>query len=222
MSVCCDPCTSGSRQLILCLVRPMPHALVALSSLIAVAILTGCATAPSGLPARFYSYWQPTSDGTGVMGIPTRYYRELFMSRGPAGKFFDDTERHFYYAASGDRAALHDFMHSPLRDQDGSGGEGWVGDMVVLALAYGDDRLAPALSAEDAKTKAEVCTVVRVMLFPGDRAAFQKTLSLCGTNRPNQAMQRTADRSAFPVSKTSTFNLQRRSPSPAVADLVSR
>jgi hypothetical protein len=38
----------------------------------------------------------------------------------------------------------------------------------------------------------------------------------------NQAMQRTAGRLAFYLSMTSTFNLQRRSPSSAVADLVSR
>jgi len=40
--------------------------------------------------------------------------------------------------------------------------------------------------------------------------------------RPNQAMQRTAGRSAFQLSMTSTFNPQPRSLSPAVADLVSR
>jgi hypothetical protein len=40
--------------------------------------------------------------------------------------------------------------------------------------------------------------------------------------RPNQAMQRTAGRSAFSLSMTSTFNQQRRASSPAVADLVSR
>ena len=39
---------------------------------------------------------------------------------------------------------------------------------------------------------------------------------------PNQAIQRTAGRAAFPLSMTSTFNLQRRALSPAVADLVSR
>jgi hypothetical protein len=38
----------------------------------------------------------------------------------------------------------------------------------------------------------------------------------------NQAMQRTAGRSAFPLSVTSIFNRQRRALSPAVADLVSR
>ena len=37
---------------------------------------------------------------------------------------------------------------------------------------------------------------------------------------PNQAMQRTAGRAAFPLSVTSTFNPQPRSPSPAVADLI--
>jgi hypothetical protein len=40
--------------------------------------------------------------------------------------------------------------------------------------------------------------------------------------RPNQAMQRTAGRSAFPLPMASTLNQQQRSPSPAVADLVSR
>ncbi len=38
----------------------------------------------------------------------------------------------------------------------------------------------------------------------------------------NQAMQRTAGRSAFPLAMTSTFNPQPRAPSPAVADLGSR
>ena len=42
------------------------------------------------------------------------------------------------------------------------------------------------------------------------------------TNASNQAMQRTAGRSAFPLSMPSTFNLQPHAPSPAVADLVSR
>jgi hypothetical protein len=40
--------------------------------------------------------------------------------------------------------------------------------------------------------------------------------------RPNQAMQRTAGRSEFWLSMTSTFNLQPRALSPAVADLGSR
>ena len=40
--------------------------------------------------------------------------------------------------------------------------------------------------------------------------------------RSNQSMQRTAGRSACPLSMTSTFSLQRRVPSPAVADLGSR
>ncbi len=46
--------------------------------------------------------------------------------------------------------------------------------------------------------------------------------ALCGTRSPNQAMQRTAGRSPFPLSMTFTFNLEPRAPSPAVADLVSR
>jgi len=42
------------------------------------------------------------------------------------------------------------------------------------------------------------------------------------SKRPNQAMQRTAGRFAFPLSMTSTLNQQPRALSPAVADLVSR
>jgi hypothetical protein len=40
--------------------------------------------------------------------------------------------------------------------------------------------------------------------------------------KPNQTMQRTAGRSAFPLSMTSTFDPQPHAPSPAVADLVPR
>jgi hypothetical protein len=39
---------------------------------------------------------------------------------------------------------------------------------------------------------------------------------------PNQAIQRTAGRAAFLLSMTSTFNLQPRALSPAIAGLVSR
>jgi hypothetical protein len=42
------------------------------------------------------------------------------------------------------------------------------------------------------------------------------------SKRPNQAMQRTAGRSAFQLPMTSTLPEQPRSPSPAVADLGSR
>ena len=41
-------------------------------------------------------------------------------------------------------------------------------------------------------------------------------------NPPNQAMQRTASRSAFPLAMTSTFYSYSRPLSPAVAYLVSR
>jgi membrane protease YdiL (CAAX protease family) len=47
-------------------------------------------------------------------------------------------------------------------------------------------------------------------------------LLLARPERPNQAMQQTAGRSAFRLSMTSTSNLQPQAPSPTVADLVSR
>ena len=49
-----------------------------------------------------------------------------------------------------------------------------------------------------------------------------ESLQFRDTRQPNQAMQRTAGRSAFPLSMTSTFNQQPHAPSPAVADLGSR
>ena len=48
------------------------------------------------------------------------------------------------------------------------------------------------------------------------------SLASSARKTPNQAMQRTAGRSAFPLSVTSTFSLQPPAPSPAVADLGSR
>jgi hypothetical protein len=64
--------------------------------------------------------------------------------------------------------------------------------------------------------------VNRTILEP-DLRSVPAWVNGCPAHRtPNQAMQRTAGRSAFPLSMTSTFNQQRRAPSPAVADLVSR
>jgi hypothetical protein len=55
------------------------------------------------------------------------------------------------------------------------------------------------------------------------RAAFPSIYRRCATPKAsNQAMQRTAGRSAFLLEMTSTFNLQQHTLSPAVADLVSR
>ena len=51
---------------------------------------------------------------------------------------------------------------------------------------------------------------------------IKRLKSLESRIRSNQAMQRTAGRSAFTLLMTSTFNLQPHAPSPAVADLVSR
>jgi hypothetical protein len=45
---------------------------------------------------------------------------------------------------------------------------------------------------------------------------------LATTERPNQAVQRTAGRSPFQLRVPTNFNEQPRAPSPAVADLVSR
>jgi hypothetical protein len=62
---------------------------------------------------------------------------------------------------------------------------------------------------------------------PRDQEALHEITQPAGfplrpQTRPNQAMQRTAGRSAFQLSMTSPFNLQPHAPSPAVADLVSR
>ena len=51
---------------------------------------------------------------------------------------------------------------------------------------------------------------------------IERTKATETAQKPNQAMQRTAGRSAFPLPMTSTFDLQPHAPSPAVADLVSR
>ena len=65
-----------------------------------------------------------------------------------------------------------------------------------------------------------------LVTYPGDShriiALGRSQWAPSSTKRPNHAMQRTAGRSAFPLSVISIFNLQPRALSPAVADLGSR
>jgi len=82
-----------------------------------------------------------------------------------------------------------------------------------------------AVSARNETTVVALTMSAPSSDFEHFRAAFDSvwhSLMLGGKTSSIQAMQRTAGRSAFPLSMTSTFNPQPRSPSPAVADLVSR
>jgi hypothetical protein len=71
-----------------------------------------------------------------------------------------------------------------------------------------------------ARGRGSAFTEVVRELAADERSFWHDTVD--AARKPNQAMQRTVGRSASPLSMTSTFNLQRRSPSGAVADLVSR
>ena len=86
-----------------------------------------------------------------------------------------------------------------------------------------------------APSGAEIINVGERLAGHPDQRIFERDLDKAlrrserrfGMTRPpsmksNQALQRTAGRSAFLLSMTSTFNQQPHAPSPAVADLVSR
>ena len=111
------------------------------------------------------------------MGTPTRSYRELFAIRGPQKKFYDATDRDFYYAALGDSSALHRFFHSPKQFEAGAPSEEWVADMVVLALAYGDGRLHDALQREAKHVREQVGSVIEQQM-PKDTGVFKRTRML--------------------------------------------
>jgi hypothetical protein len=157
----------------------------------AIVALSACASEPNIPTTRFYAYWQRAPDGAGSMGTPTKYYRELFGRRGPKGEFYSSTDKDFYHAALGDVSALHRFFHSPYRDENDSEGEGWVADMVVLALIYRDEELHSALVNEPAHVREAVGSVIEQELFDEDKALFQRTRTLYKfrkLKRPNQAM----------------------------------
>jgi hypothetical protein len=131
-----------------------------LCALVAWVSLLGCVNAGDVPIPHFYDYWQRAPDGVGPMGTPTKSYRELFVVRGPQKKFYDATDRDFYYAALSDTSALHRFLHSSKQFDAGAPSEEWVADMVVLALAYGDDRLHDALQHEPKNVREQVGAVI--------------------------------------------------------------
>jgi hypothetical protein len=139
--------------------------------------LLGCASAGDVPIPRFYDYWQRAPNGVGPMGTPTRAYRDLFAIRGPQKKFYDATDRDFYYAVLGDTSALHRFLHSPKQFDAGAPSEEWVADMVALALACGDNRLHDALQREPKQVRERVGSVSEQQLQI-DARHFARTRSL--------------------------------------------
>jgi hypothetical protein len=126
---------------------------------------------------RFYEYWTRGPEGAGVSGINTSYYEQLFSTRGPNQKFYDATERNFYYAALGDATALRRFLHSSDRNELGAPGEGWTAKMTILVLAFGDDRLSQALRRESKNIREAVGVAVETQLYK-DRDRFVRTRAL--------------------------------------------
>ena len=141
-------------------------------------VLSSCQATPNGLPAKFYSYWQRGSEGTGLEGTSTDYYVQLFSRRGPQRQFHDALDRDFYYACLGDVAAFRRFLHSPHRGGIAAIGEGWDATMAILVLKYGDNRLAEVLRSEKQDVRESVGVVIERQLKPEDRALYPKTRAL--------------------------------------------
>lgn len=141
-----------------------------------VSCLASASAADVPIPG-FYDYWQRAPNGVGPMGTPTKSFRELFTTRGPRKKFYNATDRDFYYAVLGDTSALHRFLHSPKRFDAGAPSEEWVADMVALALAYGDNRLHDALQREPKNVRGQVGSVIEQQMQQ-DVGRFQRTRSL--------------------------------------------
>ena len=109
--------------------------------------------------------------------------------------------------------------------------ESWVGTAWPLVHVVGDRRFAAFLQTLDEPTQRDIFQTIfysgsyypRALKngyferkFPRVAAIYRR---LHTPNASNQAMQRTAGRSAFQLSMIYTFNLQPHAPSPAVADL---
>ena len=142
--------------------------------------------------------------------------------------------RTFARALAGDTRALRRVFRDPLFHSGDN--EAWCSIPGAILYVVGDARFfsfAVRLSPKDRWWALTYIPVGEAFQYPDERRGleffareFPKTYRLYiesdAQPRPNQAMQRTAGRSAFPLSMTSTINPQPRAPSPAVADLGSR
>ena len=161
------------------------------AAIASVGAFSSCQTTPRGLPAKFYSYWQSESEGTGLEGTSTDYYVQLFSHRGPKGQFHNAGDRDFYHACLGDVAALRRFLHSPDRGGIAAIGERWDATMAILVLKYGDNKLAEVLRSEKQDVKESLGVVIERQLKPEDRVLYPKTRALYSMAfKANQAKRR--------------------------------
>jgi hypothetical protein len=150
-----------------------------------------------------------------------RYYRgpgeELLYGRWAATDFISEGTIYFRFRSNQTFSVGGDF-----EDEFGPWASGrWYAGGSLIFLRFSGDDFAGIRPV-----------VLRIVDIQNDelrvRLNGEKTIYTFRRSIPhaadasNQAMQRTAGRTAFQLPMTSAFNPKRRSPSPAVADLVSR
>lgn len=112
------------------------------------------------------------------MGLGREGYIDRLLNRGPKGQFYDDNDRNFYLAYTGDKTAFKRFLASKDRNIAGEPSEGWISDVVVLILSYNDSALHDFLVGIDPKTRNYVCYIMVIQLLPEDLKQYPKTQAL--------------------------------------------
>jgi hypothetical protein len=137
---------------------------------------------------HLYNYYFP-KQSQDVRAVYRRYFDKLLFGP-PPPKSEATRASQVYYAARGEAAAFHSFLHNPDWGVEGAPGEECVYESVLLLLRLGDDRFSQLLAREDAKTRKKVGYAIDPQL-DWDKHAFPKTRALYSYRyvRPSQHRQ---------------------------------
>jgi len=112
------------------------------------------------------------------MGLGREPYIDLLFNRGPKNQFYSESDKDFYLAYYGDKAALKRFLHSKDEKEIGQLGEVWVSDLIVLLLRYNDATIHDILMEINSTTRNYVYYIMVTMLKSEDLRLYPKTRAL--------------------------------------------
>jgi hypothetical protein len=134
-----------------------------------------CADAAQSDFKHLYSYYFP-KQSQDVRSVYRRYFDKLLFGA-PPPKSEVTRASQVYYAARGEAAAFHAFVHNRDWGVEGAPGEECVYESVLLLLCLGDDRFSQLLAREDAKTRKKIGYAIDPQV-DWDKHAFPKTRAL--------------------------------------------
>ena len=154
-----------------------------------ILLLCSCSNTRT-LPKSIAKYYPTQAESIklnhgGIMGLTREPYENLLLHDGPSGHLSGNA-KDFYLAYHGDSSALHRFLNSADRGEQGEYGEAWVSDCFILILRWKDADLKNELTSVSNEVRNNVYFILKTYPDEKDKKRYPLTLAFLRSNRAEQ------------------------------------